>query len=120
MLEEDDRRHPQAEEIKRQMMAQQHGHGHGGHGHSHGGVPCDGNHGDHGHSHGRPAPQSSHGHSHGGVPCNGDHGGDTQCTNCGASPEQLMRCGRCKGPQYCSKACQVQHWKAGHKATCGK
>ena len=91
MLEEDDRRHPQAEEFKRQMMAQQHGHGHGGHGHSHGGVPC-----------------------------NGDHGGDTQCTNCGASPEQLMRCGRCKGPQYCSKACQVQHWKAGHKATCGK
>jgi hypothetical protein len=53
------------------------------------------------------------------VACDGDHS-EAECSNCGEEAAQLMKCGRCKGPQYCSKACQVQHWKAEHKAECGK
>lgn len=31
---------------------------------------------------------------------------------------KLKKCSRCQGPQYCSKTCQVQHWKGGHKREC--
>ncbi|GMI49155.1 hypothetical protein TrCOL_g7718 [Triparma columacea] len=40
------------------------------------------------------------------------------CANCGSFGKK--KCSRCKGPSYCSKACQVQHWKASHKAECKK
>ena len=41
------------------------------------------------------------------------------CANCGnRKMEKLMVCARCKSFSYCSKACQVKHWKAGHKVDC--
>ena len=40
-----------------------------------------------------------------------------ECTNCGTSGASLT-CGACKAAHYCSKACQKQHWKNGHKGTC--
>ena len=43
------------------------------------------------------------------------------CGNCGISPEKgapFNHCSRCKDVPYCSKACQVHHWKNGHKQTC--
>ena len=44
-------------------------------------------------------------------PCNKD------CANCGTSGAKLT-CGACKAAHYCSKACQKQHWKNGHKGAC--
>ncbi len=47
------------------------------------------------------------------------------CFMCRTSISEKLRCGRCKGIYYCSKACQVKHWKHGygsgslpHKVTC--
>ena len=43
------------------------------------------------------------------------------CGNCGRSPnngETFSHCSRCKVVPYCSKTCQKQHWKNGHKQTC--
>ena len=43
------------------------------------------------------------------------------CENCGRSPEEretFNHCSRCKVVAYCSKACQKQHWRGGHKDTC--
>jgi len=31
---------------------------------------------------------------------------------------QFKRCSRCKTTTYCSKECQVKHWKNGHSKTC--
>ena len=43
------------------------------------------------------------------------------CANCGVDHsegvETLLRCGRCKAVQYCSKTCQKAHWSA-HKKHC--
>mmetsp|Transcript_26154 Transcript_26154/g.51154 ORF Transcript_26154/g.51154 Transcript_26154/m.51154 type:complete len:347 (+) Transcript_26154:1-1041(+) len=33
-------------------------------------------------------------------------------------PDEFKRCGGCKHRQYCSKACQILHWKAIHKTSC--
>ena len=33
---------------------------------------------------------------------------------------ELKRCSRCKAVHYCSPACQVAHWKAGHKKQCAQ
>ena len=49
------------------------------------------------------------------------------CEACGKAHEQLgnaaggklLRCSRCNGPHYCSKACQVADWPA-HKSLCQK
>jgi len=42
-----------------------------------------------------------------------------QCAQCkGNIVPPLLRCGRCKTAIYCSKSCQVQHWKGGHKRQC--
>jgi TPR repeat protein len=30
----------------------------------------------------------------------------------------LLRCTKCKAMRYCSKECQVKHWKDGHKIDC--
>lgn len=43
---------------------------------------------------------------------------DHECAECGKSPVHLMRCSQCKAVYYCSKECQRQGWKAGHKALC--
>ena len=43
------------------------------------------------------------------------------CANCGQFRKvknQLKACARCKAFYYCSKKCQVEHWKAGHKVDC--
>jgi hypothetical protein len=43
------------------------------------------------------------------------------CANCGKQGDKecdLKQCARCKVFSYCSKECQVKHWKAGHKADC--
>jgi hypothetical protein len=43
------------------------------------------------------------------------------CANCGQPSrdnKQLKACARCKAFHYCSKKCQVEHWKAGHKVDC--
>jgi len=61
------------------------------------------------------------------------HAADTQrdiapqCSACGMKPEdqlhrnipisKLQLCGRCQSVQYCSKQCQVDHWKV-HKKDC--
>lgn len=42
------------------------------------------------------------------------------CAMCGINEEQkrLMRCARCQMKWYCSKTCQREHWKLGHKLYC--
>lgn len=48
------------------------------------------------------------------------------CWNCGKTPAAaannkdppLMRCTRCQRALYCSRDCQVAHWKSGHKKEC--
>ena len=43
------------------------------------------------------------------------------CGNCGRRAEEgetFNHCSRCKVVPYCSKACQVHHWKNGHKKAC--
>lgn len=39
-----------------------------------------------------------------------------ECANCGKEAEK--RCSRCKSIWYCSRDCQVSHWKL-HKVNCG-
>ena len=39
------------------------------------------------------------------------------CAYCETSGAKLT-CGACKAAHYCSKACQKQHWKNGHKERC--
>jgi len=38
------------------------------------------------------------------------------CIRCGKNGS--LRCGKCKLVSYCSKNCQVDHWKNGHKGEC--
>jgi hypothetical protein len=40
------------------------------------------------------------------------------CARCGQLFAKLKRCTRCKDVSYCSRECQVAHWKAGHKEEC--
>jgi hypothetical protein len=41
------------------------------------------------------------------------------CANCGSRDVRKFKvCARCKCFSYCSKECQVKHWKAGHKVDC--
>ena len=45
----------------------------------------------------------------------------TVCANCQISSERnesFKACARCKALHYCSKKCQVQHWKNGHTVNC--
>lgn len=39
-----------------------------------------------------------------------------KCVVCGKPDAQA--CGQCFGAAYCSRAHQLQHWKAGHKREC--
>lgn len=36
------------------------------------------------------------------------------------TPLKLLRCGKCRKRQFCSKECQKQDWSKGHKIFCGK
>jgi len=52
----------------------------------------------------------------------GEGGGDL-CAACGktqgeAESRRLLQCKRCKMVQYCSRSCQVKHWRSEHKAKC--
>mmetsp|Transcript_27701 Transcript_27701/g.55819 ORF Transcript_27701/g.55819 Transcript_27701/m.55819 type:complete len:307 (+) Transcript_27701:609-1529(+) len=38
-----------------------------------------------------------------------------ECANCLSIEGTLMRCGACKGPYYCGRNCQSQHWKDWHR-----
>ncbi|KAL5014847.1 hypothetical protein ScPMuIL_009117 [Solemya velum] len=41
------------------------------------------------------------------------------CSKCKQSSDTpLKRCGQCQVELYCSRDCQVKHWKEGHKDTC--
>ena len=39
-----------------------------------------------------------------------------KCAKC--KKEAFKRCSKCKKVWYCSKECQVSHWKESHKAEC--
>ena len=43
------------------------------------------------------------------------------CTTCGAprGPKAVRKCEGCRRATYCSRECQLEDWKAGHKAVCG-
>ena len=45
-----------------------------------------------------------------------------ECAFCGAREGHqgaaLSKCTRCKATSYCSKPCQLAHWRAGHKVQC--
>eukprot|EP01029_Cantina_marsupialis_P029719 TRINITY_DN782068_c0_g1_i1.p1 TRINITY_DN782068_c0_g1~~TRINITY_DN782068_c0_g1_i1.p1 ORF type:complete len:188 (-),score=68.06 TRINITY_DN782068_c0_g1_i1:224-787(-) len=40
------------------------------------------------------------------------------CENVEQKAGQFSKCSACKSVHYCSKECQVTHWKSGHKAEC--
>jgi TPR repeat protein len=41
------------------------------------------------------------------------------CANCGCRENAKLKvCARCKAFCYCSKDCQLKHWKAGHRLDC--
>lgn len=45
------------------------------------------------------------------------------CSNPGCSQQVskgMKRCSRCKQVAYCSRECQLAHWKAGHREACAK
>ena len=47
--------------------------------------------------------------------------GQSHCANCGKdalADEKFKQCSKCKSQWYCSKECQVEAWKAGHKKDC--
>jgi tetratricopeptide (TPR) repeat protein len=41
-----------------------------------------------------------------------------RCAGCGKEAEGMQWCSACNKPRYCSKKCQLAHWKAGHKVEC--
>ncbi|XP_078322908.1 uncharacterized protein LOC111123834 [Crassostrea virginica] len=43
---------------------------------------------------------------------------ENRCSFCRQQSQDLYRCSRCKAAFYCSRNCQIQHWKAGHKQEC--
>ncbi|KAK8816076.1 MYND-type zinc finger protein [Blastocystis sp. ATCC 50177/Nand II] len=40
------------------------------------------------------------------------------CGNTESKPGEFKKCSRCKTACYCSKECQLEHWKNGHKKEC--
>lgn len=42
------------------------------------------------------------------------------CANAGCNVETTQRCNGCKCVGYCSRKCQLEDWKAGHKRVCRK
>jgi hypothetical protein len=41
-----------------------------------------------------------------------------ECTKAEHTAGDFKKCARCGAVRYCSKACQVLHWRAGHKREC--
>ena len=47
--------------------------------------------------------------------------GQCKCENCGKealADEKFKQCSKCRAQWYCSKECQVEAWRAGHKKDC--
>lgn len=44
----------------------------------------------------------------------------TFCHYCGTNSEKLCRCSKCGIAWYCSKQCQIEHWKILHKFVCAE
>ena len=47
--------------------------------------------------------------------------GQSQCANCYKGAQgggKFKQCSKCKAQWYCSKECQIEAWKAGHKKDC--
>ena len=44
--------------------------------------------------------------------------GAYQCYNTNCTKNATQRCTQCKCAHYCSRKCQVSHWKSGHKEEC--
>ena len=47
--------------------------------------------------------------------------GQNICANCGKevqAGEKYKQCSKCKAQWYCSKECQVEAWRAGHRNDC--
>jgi ubiquitin carboxyl-terminal hydrolase 36/42 len=42
------------------------------------------------------------------------------CLQCGIVPQAgVLKCTKCKTATYCSRECQIVHWKGGHRGQCG-
>ena len=41
-----------------------------------------------------------------------------QCDNANCTMIGNQTCGKCKKTYYCSRECQIRHWKRGHKLEC--
>jgi TPR repeat protein len=42
------------------------------------------------------------------------------CIECNVRQPGTMRCAQCQAFRYCSKKCQLAHWKKGHKLDCNR
>jgi hypothetical protein len=42
----------------------------------------------------------------------------TPCSGCGVEADVTQRCSKCLCTAYCSRGCQLQHWKLGHRWRC--
>ena len=50
-----------------------------------------------------------------------NHAWKNVCANCGnksQEKQEFKACARCRAFHYCSKKCQVKHWKNGHNVDC--
>lgn len=59
--------------------------------------------------------------SNGLLPPSGSGSAGAHCWSCGVQEDQeleLLRCSKCKTARYCSKDCQRQHWRDGHREEC--
>lgn len=45
---------------------------------------------------------------------------EAYCAYCYTTAVHLLKCGKCKKRLFCSKECQRQDWKVGHRVYCGK
>ncbi|KAI9318686.1 hypothetical protein BX666DRAFT_1930632 [Dichotomocladium elegans] len=45
---------------------------------------------------------------------------NTHCTKVEEKTGDFKKCGKCQRVSYCSRECQKEHWKAGHKAVCSE
>jgi len=44
--------------------------------------------------------------------------GEIKCGLCDKEISVKLRCSRCKSVYYCSRKCQIKHWKSNHKKEC--
>lgn len=42
------------------------------------------------------------------------------CGGCGKAGRGMRKCGRCKRVHYCSKECQTEDWRGGHREKCDR